>query len=106
MSFTVRALTHQAGLHGFLLSFITDVTEHLRSSLLKLLLKVLHNLSECCINLEMRSFSEFFITDWAETAWIGFPAFVQAGSAEVVSTWSGDWIIEHIQTDGALELLI
>jgi hypothetical protein len=28
------------------------------------------------------------------------PEMMNTGSAEVVSTWCGNWTVEHIQTDG------
>lgn len=63
---------------------------------------VIYNISECCIDLELRFLVECFFTNWAAVVVPVVPAFFKADLAEVVSTWSGDWICEHIQTDGTL----
>ena len=49
---------------------------------------------------------EGFVTQWTFTHITGVPVLSDAGFAVVVSTWSGDWISEHLQTDGTHELLL
>ncbi|KAI2666499.1 ORF V: Enzymatic polyprotein [Labeo rohita] len=98
MSLTVRALTHQAGLQGLQLSIITEVTENFRFCHTRLFFKVLYDLSECCVDLEVWSFTECFFTEWTVAILTLVPALVQAALTEAVSTWSADWIGEHIQT--------
>ncbi len=67
---------------------------------------VIYELSECGINLEIRSLLECFFTVWTVAGLAVVPVFIQTGLAEVVSTWSADWISEHVQTYRALKLLI
>lgn len=106
VSLTVRALTHQAGLQGFLLSIITDVTEYFRLCHTRLFFKVLHDLPERCVDLEVWSSTECFFTEWTGAILTFVPALVQAALTEVMSTWSGDRIGEHIQTHRTLKFLI
>ncbi len=105
MSFTVRALTHQTRLQGFQLSFITEITQNFSCFLRTFLFTVTYELSECDINLEIRSVLECFFTVWTAAGLAVVPALIQTGLAEVVSTWSRDWISEHVQTYRALKLL-
>ncbi len=105
MSFTVRDLTHQTRLQGFQLSFLTDVTQNFSYFLRTFLFIVIYELSECGINLEIRSVLECFFTVWTAAGLAVVPALIQTGLAEVVSTWSRDWISEHLQTYRALNLL-
>ncbi len=105
MSFTVRDLTHQTRLQGFQLSFLTDVTQNFSCFLRTFLFTVIYELSECGINLEIRSLLESFFTVWTAAGLAVVPALIQTGLAEVVSTWSRDWISEHVQTYRALNLL-
>ncbi len=104
MSFTVRALTHQTRLQGFQLSFLTDVTQNFSCFLRTFLFTVIYELTECGINLEIRSLLECFFTVWTAAGLAVVPALIQTGLAEVVSTWSRDWISEHVQTYRALNL--
>jgi len=48
---------------------------------------------------------ECFFTIWTVAGLAVVPALIQTGLAEVVSTWSADWISEHVQTYRALKLL-
>lgn len=110
VSLTERALTRRARLQGFLFFACTDITQHRRFFRLfyfqlTSLFVVICNLSESCIDLELRLLVECFFTNWAAAVMPVVPASFQADFAEVVSTWSGDWICEHLQTDGTLELL-
>jgi hypothetical protein len=45
------------------------------------------------------------LTQWTLAPASGIPVPTNTSLAEVVSTWNGDWLSEHIQTDGALELI-
>lgn len=105
VSLTERALTRRARLQGFLFRLCTDIPQHRRLFQMIFLFVVLYNLSERCIDLELRFLVEWFFTNWAAIVVPVVPAFVKTDLAEVVSTWSGDWIYEHIQTDVTLELL-
>ncbi len=69
------------------------------------LFTVIYELSECGINLEIRSVLECFITVWTAAGLAVVPELIQTGLAEVVSTWSRDWISEHLQTYRAMKLL-
>ncbi len=70
MSFTVRDLTHQTRLQGFQLSFLTDVTQNFSCFLRTFLFTVIYELSECGINLEIRSLLECFFTVWTAAVWL------------------------------------
>ncbi len=105
VSFTVRALTHQTRLQGFQLSFLAEITQNFSCFLRTFLFTVTYELSECGINLEIRSVLECFFTVWTAAGLAVVPALIQTGLAEVVSTWSRDWISEHAQTYRALNLL-
>ncbi len=105
VSFTVRALTHQTRLQGFQLSFLTEITQNFSCFLRTFLFTVTYELSECGINLEIRSVLECFVTAWTAAGLAVVPALIQTGLAEVVSTWSRDWIGEHVQTYRAPNLL-
>ncbi len=90
---------------GLSFSFITDITENFSFTETGLFLEKLHNLSECCVDLEVGSFTECFFTQWTFALLTVVPALVQAALTEVVSTWSADWISEHIQTHWTLKPL-
>ncbi len=91
-------------LQGFQLSFLTDVTQNFSCFLRTFLFTVIYELTECGINLEIRSLLECFFTVWTAAGLAVVPALIQTGLAEVVSTWSRDWISEHVQTYRALNL--
>ncbi len=91
-----------SGLSAF---FLTDVTQNFSCFLRTFLFIVIYELSECGINLEIRSLLECFFTVWTAAGLAVVPALIQTGLAEVVSTWSRDWISKHLQTYRALNLL-
>ena len=43
---------------------------------------------------------EHLVANWTFVPKLSIPEFINTGSAEVVSTWRGNWAAEHIQTDG------
>ncbi len=70
-----------------------------------LLFIAIYELSECGVNIEIRSVLECFFTVWTAAGLAVVPALIQTGLAEVVSTCIRDWISEHLQTYRALNLL-
>ena len=112
VSLTERGLTLQAGLQGLELNPSADVTDHF-SSLSRGLFSVfdsdpvniIYNISECCVDIELWSCVECPLTHWTLAQVSCIPVSTDTDLAEVVSTWSGDRLSEHIQTDRALELL-
>ncbi len=69
--FTVRGLTHPTGLQCFQLSVITDVTQSFRFGLFL-------NHTKCCVDNELRSFTESFFTGWTVVVLTVVQALVQA----------------------------
>ena len=104
MRFTKSKTTIQTGFQSFLSHSSAEITHNLRF-IQNSFLEVIYNLSECCIDLEFWSLGEFLFTEWTVTLLTVTPACFNTFHAEVVSTWSGDWISEHIQTDRTQELI-
>lgn len=57
------------------------------------------------VYLQFRSSLEQFVTQGTLAPNINVPVPGDAVFAEVMSTWCGDWISEHIQADGAQKLI-
>ena len=116
VSLTVGGQTNQTGLQGSEVGLSTDVTGHFiwfsrilvcAGSFVQLLGfpdLVSHPRNES-IDQDVWSLIEDCLTQWTLTHITGVPVMSDAGFAVVVSTWSADWISEHIQTDRTQELL-
>lgn len=88
MSFTKRRFTVQTRLHRIFALPHTHITAHHLLSIITALLKVIHKLSECCVDSELRSFFESLLAHRTVIILSAVPAFLEAIPAEVVSTWS------------------
>lgn len=115
VGFAVRGQADQAGLDGFHLQGCgsTDVAHHLtwlghrqrRSRGTDYHVpERLSQLLEGCVDAHLRSAAEGFPTGGALTDLAAVPHFLDARLAEVMTTWSGDRVGEHLLADGALEL--
>lgn len=116
VGFTVRGQTDQAGLQGLHLHGrgSTDITQHLPCLGCRqrwdrwtdyYFLECVCQLFKCCVDAYFRPGAEWLFTGGALADFINIPQILDAGLAEVVSAGSGDWVGEHLLTDGALELL-
>lgn len=113
----VRGQTDQAGLDGFHLQGRggADVTHHLawlgrrrrRSrGTDHQVPERLHQLLEGRVDADLRSAPEGSPAGGALTDFTAVPHFLDAGLTEVMATWSGDRVGQHLLADGALELFL
>lgn len=119
MNVAVRGKTLHAGFDSLLLGVSTNITQH-HTAGVNLLSFCTPHVSICqlkrhelrckprneSVDLEMWSSFKCFLTDWTLADWRALPVGCDTGQAEVVSTWSGNWLSKHVQTDGTKELLL
>lgn len=68
-------------------------------------LELLCNLTQHCIDANVRLLEKDFLAHGAHEEGTGLPVVTNAGHAEVVATGDGHWIGEYIQADGTMDLL-
>ena len=114
VTLTVRVQTHQTGLDGFVFSSSTDVTLHISSSSVTVsrkfsLLQFLHQFSQNGVFAQSRSWTEGLSALRAAVdslLILLIPAVCNTDLTVTVSTGSGHWILQEIQTHCTQELIL
>lgn len=111
MSLTVRSQAHKAGLHSLQFGFTAHITgnfSRLHGSAADVVLfsEPSDQTFDKGVDPQLRSGGKMLFTYGTVAEKITVPVFADAAFTEVVSAWCADWIGEHIQTDGALELIL